>query len=209
VSLIKVKRAWEHIETWLQRNVPNFADILNIGATEEQLQSAERILGVVFPHDVQCSYTIHNGENCTGRSAKNGSGILGASEFYNLRQIIEVWQMWNDLLREHSSNDVVIEGYDGVKAVYWNTAWIPIMNTSSGNYICIDLDPAPNGKKGQIISFWTDIAEREVVFDSFTEMLEDYAEKLQNDEIVFSEEYGCLVHIDELSEEEWEKLNKE
>ncbi|MHC8969851.1 SMI1/KNR4 family protein [Priestia aryabhattai] len=38
-----------------------------------------------------------------------------------------------------------------------------------GDDICIDLDPAEGGKNGQIITFWHDWAQREVIADSLEE----------------------------------------
>jgi len=52
----------------------------------------------------------------------------------------------------------------------------------------LDLDPAPTGVVGQIITMWHDTPEREVVADSFAELLAQFAEDLENDLYVFSEE---------------------
>lgn len=67
----------------------------------------------------------------------------------------------------------------------------------SGNHHCLDLDPTPSGKVGQIITMWHDEVEREVGANSFREWLEKLADELESGIYVFSQEQGSLIEVDE------------
>jgi cell wall assembly regulator SMI1 len=196
----RVRKAWKFIEDWFAREVPQFLPFLNAGATEEQIHAAERILGVTFPEDVRISYTIHNGETPQPGVILNGSGIFESDAFFSLEAMVEDWRMWNKLLSEGTFEHSEAVGYDGVKSDWWNPAWIPITHSAAGHYQCLDFDPAPGGYVGQIMSFYCNEVERGRDFDSFVEMLEDFVAKLEDEEIIYSEEYGCLAHIHDISE---------
>jgi cell wall assembly regulator SMI1 len=47
-----------------------------------------------------------------------------------------------------------------IKPVWWNVHWIPIVSSGSGHLFCVDLDPAPAGKPGQVILFFHDDGKR-------------------------------------------------
>uniref|UniRef100_A0A131YLE5 F-box protein 3 n=1 Tax=Rhipicephalus appendiculatus TaxID=34631 RepID=A0A131YLE5_RHIAP len=59
-----MKTAWQKIKTFMQKHCPVIAQSIkgNAGTTEEQLDTAERKLGVRFPDDLRCCYRIHNGQ---------------------------------------------------------------------------------------------------------------------------------------------------
>lgn len=37
------------------------------------------------------------------------------------------------------------------RAAVWSKGWIPFVEDGSQNYLCIDLDPGPRGKAGQVV----------------------------------------------------------
>jgi hypothetical protein len=56
-----VEQLWNRIEAWFEANVPPGHFELFPGATEDQLDAAEKILGLSLPDDLRESYRIHNG----------------------------------------------------------------------------------------------------------------------------------------------------
>ncbi|KAH8032100.1 hypothetical protein HPB51_023084 [Rhipicephalus microplus] len=68
-----MKTAWQKIKTFMQKHCPVIAQSIKAGTTEEQLDAAERKLGVRFPDDLRCCYRIHNGQ----RLASPGDGLQG------------------------------------------------------------------------------------------------------------------------------------
>ena len=58
-----------------------------------------------------------------------------------------------DLLDDGAFNHAVSKPDAGIKPGWWRQKWIPIADNSSGDYICLDLDPSPEGVVGQVILF--------------------------------------------------------
>jgi len=81
--------------------------------------------------------------------------------------VIESWEVWVHLLNGGDFGDNVATPKGPVKADWWNKKWVPITEDGSGNSICLDYDPAPGGKKGQVIQMWHDDSERKVLAPSF------------------------------------------
>jgi molybdopterin molybdotransferase len=87
----------------------------------------------------------------------------------------------------------------GVRDVWWDMGWIPFLRTETGDEECIDLNPADDGIRGQIIKVWHDDQERRVSHQSFTAWFEDLFDQIQTGQIVFDpEEYNALVRLEEL-----------
>jgi len=56
---------------------------------------------------------------------------------------------------------------DAIKTKYFHIKWLPIIHDGGGNYIGIDFDPAPMGKKEQVIVFGRDEEEMFVLSESW------------------------------------------
>ena len=87
-----ITAAWQRIDGWLSRNALEVAQGLRPGATEEQVATTERALGVMFPEDVRASYRHHDGQ------ASDSLGIPIGGDFLPLEGIVEQWRVWKDLL---------------------------------------------------------------------------------------------------------------
>ncbi|MGA7730176.1 MAG: SMI1/KNR4 family protein [Chloroflexia bacterium] len=182
-----MQNIWKRIESWLGANVPELLDTLNPGASDAAIADAEAFLGVTLPDDVRASYKIHDGQSL------DNAGLLEAREFLSLERIKDEWKVWKDLLDAGDFEGTLSEPHDGIKNDWWNPAWIPLTYDGSGNHDCLDLDPAPGGKKGQIIEMWHDDPERVLVSHGFREWLEEFADGLEADEYAMSDDYGGLM----------------
>jgi cell wall assembly regulator SMI1 len=183
---------WQRIDTWLETHAPQVFQTLQPGASEAQILAAETALGVQFPEDVRRSYGLHNGQQ------DYTYGLCEGREFLSLERIQQEWQVWKSLLDggdfEGSSGD----SEAGIRSDWWNPQWIPLTYDGAGNHDCLDLDPADGGSRGQIIAFWHDASDRTLVAPSFRTWWERYAEDLEAGLLVFSEEYGGIVSLEDL-----------
>lgn len=182
-------------------NFKNFNYDLHPGVTDKKILTIEKTIGKNFPEDFKEFYKIHNGE------IEHGQGILQGEEFLSMERIVEEWNVWKELLE---AGDFTDEGEDfksepdtGIKDNWWNIHWVPFTYDGNGNHICIDLDPTEEGNYGQIIRMWHDEPVRELLADSFTEWIEEYVDQLNNQEFVYSEDYGIIVNKADL--EDWDK----
>ena len=192
---------WQRIDGWLAQNAPEIAQGLAPGATDEEITVAERIVGVTFPEEVRASYRIHDGQQ-TDRSLGGvvGGVFVPGGDFLSLARIVDEWTVWKDLLDSGTFDGTQSDPQPGIKSDWWNLRWIPITYDGSGNHYCADLDPAPGGTVGQIITMWHDGGEREVMATSFTHWLNQLADEFERGEWVYSEDDGGVVRVEDVSE---------
>jgi cell wall assembly regulator SMI1 len=183
---------WTRIESWLEANAPEVLKTLNPGASEEQIKAVEDTLLIQFPDDFKSSYRIHNGQSL------DGGWLIDGREFLSLERIQEEWLGWKMLLDGKEFEGWKSLPEPGVRPDWWNALWIPITFDGAGNHHCLDLDPAPGGKVGQIIYMWHDDLERGAIAASFQDWLEGYATALEAGQYVFSEEYDAIVDVDDI-----------
>jgi len=195
-------QTWNKLIKGLDQITENFKEFnyeLFPGVTEKKIQSIEKIIGKNFPEDFKNFYKVHNGEN------SNGSGIMKGEEFLSMERILEEWNVWFELLEnktftDDEDGDFISEPELGIKNNWWNKYWIPFTYDGSGNHICIDLDPTDEGNYGQIIRMWHDEPTRELLANSFTEWIEEFAFQLKNEEYLYSDDYGMIIHKSEFEE---------
>ncbi len=187
-----MRDVWQHIDKWLSVHAPQVLEMLQPGASEEEIRETEKFLSVEFPDEVKDSYRIHN-----GLSSRN-VGFINGLEFLSLARMREEWTVWKDLLDSGSFEDWESEPEKKVRTDWWNPKWIPLTSDWGGNYECLDLDPTEEGDVGQIISMWHDDGERRVLADSFRGWLEQFANDLEAGRYALSEEYVGLISIDDI-----------
>jgi cell wall assembly regulator SMI1 len=186
-------QTWERIEAWLTANAPTVAAGLNPPASPKVIADAEQFLGVQFPDDVRVSYLRHDGQRF------NSPGMLEGWEWLSLERIRDEWKVWKDLL-DGGDFDGIQSDADGrvVRNDWWNSAWIPLTYSGSGDHHCLDLAPGRRGRSGQIIEMWHDDGARPVVANSFGEWLSDLAGRFEAGEFVVSDVYGGLCRREDV-----------
>lgn len=183
---------WARIDTWLMANAPGVFKALQPGASDDQIEAFEKVLGVRLPDDVKASFRIHNGQ------LDYEYGLIDGRELLSLARIQDEWLVWKDLLESNMFEDMESEPEPGIRADWWNAAWIPLTHDGSGNHDCLDLAPTKDGTVGQIISMWHDAADREQVAPSFRIWLSQLADGLESGQYIFSEEYGGIVNSEDI-----------
>src|SRR5438270_742402 len=148
---LPVKVIWQRIESWLSQNAPAVLQSLRRGATEEEIASAQAILGRSLPGDYRESVLLHDGQvvdlyGCSPR-------FLYALELFPLAKVTSEWKCMSKLLDQGLGQDLSIRTHGPVRAIWWDKCWIPI--TGDGDsFCCLDMNPAEGGHVGQIIQVW-------------------------------------------------------
>lgn len=166
-----IRSIWSCIETWLATEAPSVLTSLNAGASDGEIASFEAKTGLTLPTDVRQSYQVHNGAVDVG--------LFGGLIFLSLEQARRERAMMNDIgfgLSEDMPN--VGEPVGPIEPLWWSEAWIPFLQSASGDLICFDLQPAPNGGVGQVIEFIHDDPKRTVLAPTFTTWLAQFSEKM-------------------------------
>lgn len=183
-----VRDTWLRIGEWFEANRRGFRGDMSMaadwasGATEEEIDSAERTLGVRFPKEMRDTYLFskwHTKEYLV-------EGCLMA-----LSEIVERWNGLNSVLdvgpMPQRGDDIT---KDPIQPVWWNPKWVQFIDASCDG-ACIDFDPLPGGTVGQIIFRDHEIGPTHVIAPSFREWLEGYADALERGEY-FLDEVGRL-----------------
>jgi len=173
-------QAWDRIESWIKVNHPSMISTLNIGATIEDLRQLENKLGQILPEDFKKFLEVHNGQTWTHLNLFDGDRLL------DTENIFCDWDTWKKVLPEIDADCTATYGQPassspdkGIKDDWWNMSWIPITSNGSGDSYCIDLDPTPEGTRGQIIRMLHDHPSREVIAQSFRDWIYAFVNDLE------------------------------
>ncbi|HEY4178271.1 MAG TPA: SMI1/KNR4 family protein [Kofleriaceae bacterium] len=170
-----VAERWATISKWLAENRPGALSQFNPGATADEIAAAEAKLGVTLPDDYKQFMAIHDGQDEFAPFVELGA-LLPIGKIADARQ---------NIYGEETPIDTDLAG-PGVRAIDYSNNWIPISRSARNrDYLCIDLDPAAGGTRGQIIEYIVDFNGRKLVAKSFTELLAKYFEQAQTGEIDF------------------------
>lgn len=186
-----MNKEFERFKQWLSLNYSDGLLDLNPPASDDEIEELTKTLGVELPSDFISVLKIHNGQK--GESA----WLFDSQEFLSSHRIIEEFNTWKNLL------DTELQGKkslpdDGVKNDWWNINWIPFTSDGCADHYCFDLNPNPTGIKGQVITLWYELEEREIVARSFLEWFKQYVDQLYTGELFYSQEYNSIVYKDEL-----------
>lgn len=131
---------------------------------EETIDEAEREIGFRFPPDLRASYLRYGAES------------YPPVEIVSLEGARRWWRE-SDRSTDWSVTASTVDGagnieLGGLKPGGWRRGWFPI-TTFESDCRCTDLDPAPNGTRGQIFS-WCHEVEGPASMEqpSFVEWLE-------------------------------------
>ena len=70
------------------------------------------------------------------------------------------------------------EPHETISDCWWSNKWIPFTYNGFGDHYCLDLDPTVKGIKGQVITMWHDMPERNLLANSLSDWLESYVDGL-------------------------------
>ncbi len=186
-----MQEIWTRIENWIKVKAPEVFEVIQVGATEAQIRQLEEFLAIKLPEDVKSLYRVCDGQ------LDYSYGVIEGRELLSLDRIKEEWIVWQELIdagdfNDENGIDLSCEPDLGIQNVWMSKKWIPLTYDGAGNHYCLDLDPAEGGTVGQIITVWHDAPYREIIAPSVRDWLDEYAQALESDKFVFSEEYGIV-----------------
>lgn len=167
----------------------DFRDLFQPGATSDQIQSVEDLTGFSLPDDYRALLSINNGQ-----IPDSGFGLPGW-EFYPAQRVCAEWEIWVDL----RTSQFVPEGYtcspqnSAIRSdEWWRKGWLPFCGDGGGNHLCLDMDPTPSGRAGQVITFWHDNGERILVAPTLIDFIREITRDLESGQLVWNEDWGGI-----------------
>jgi len=135
----------QRLDTWLKKNRPEYYDYLLPGLSELELSKLEQTLGVELPTEFKLLYQWKNGQ--IGQEGR----LIPNLEWYNAKRIINSSRI-TPLIEEDGLINWTAEMWQKDKA----HKWVTFLTDSTANEYILDLAGLFDGKKGQIICFWSD-----------------------------------------------------
>ena len=170
--------ALARLDAWYSAHLPPDRYQFNPPATEAQLNTFERLVGVELPQAFRQLYRWHDGEEDDRWGHIYGLPLLPLAEAES------EWKAWTGVLSEFGGDRYKIPGggwpEGEVDPAYINPRWIPLTHDGAGNHIGIDFDPWPRGRVGQIILFGRDQEIKAVLAESLGGFLEWIAGLLES-----------------------------
>ncbi len=166
-----IQTLWERIDIWFRTKALSVWDpSSSVGVSEEEIAHAEAALGVTFPDDFKASYRIHDG----------GCPFPPWEKAMTLTDIVETWKMLKENWEQGYDEDFPEEPPGPVQSSHWRLKWLPfIWSGYGGEYVCLDLDPAPAGQVGQVILRTHESEPARYIASSFEVWLAAFANDLK------------------------------
>ncbi|MEL6559404.1 MAG: SMI1/KNR4 family protein [Bacteroidota bacterium] len=161
-----------------------YETFLKDGATEKSVKDITEITGLEVPDALAELLLRHNGE-------KKFMGFLGHG-FLSAEEIISQWQsivaMKND--PNFDVGERMYYQQDLIAPVsFFSAKRLPFAHDGSGQLLCIDYDPGPDGKMGQIV--YVPMGEPEplsVIAGSFHEFVEFITEAISSGNLALADD---------------------
>ncbi|ADI06216.1 hypothetical protein SBI_03095 [Streptomyces bingchenggensis BCW-1] len=153
----------------------------------DRFASLAREYGTALPADLRALYEVADGDG--------DLGLLDGFEWFTVSALEDhlVNRWWTVDIHENAWIDGAVSGsgpHAAVRRSHDRPGWIPFAYGSSLDYLAVDLDPAENGRPGQVIRIGTRRPYAEYVADSVTSLLRGHVEALRQGR--FTDEDGWL-----------------
>jgi cell wall assembly regulator SMI1 len=177
-----VAESWTRINAWLQANGLPARYSPPPGVSETALRAAEAAMGLELPEDIRESYRLHDG-------SRRGSYLILFERGFLLQlaadsdseSVVEEWKSMCEIaeqLTAHYREDFAGDVAGPIRKTFWSPRWVPLTCDWESHAVCIDLDPAPGGRAGQVIMRRRE-ADAWVLAPSWGEWLAMYAANLE------------------------------
>ncbi|MGY0063109.1 SMI1/KNR4 family protein [Streptomyces sp. LZ34] len=159
---------------WEPGRLERFEDELPAPWSAEEIEDFERALVVPLPDDLRALYAVADGDGGDG-----GSRLFDRHPWCDLDRLVSFhhadrWWAAGDTWQYHTLGSVRSDGlpHTTVRASADRPGWIIFAESTGGDFLAVDMDPAEGGRPGQVIRMGMHHDDGPVyVADSVTELL--------------------------------------
>jgi ankyrin repeat protein/cell wall assembly regulator SMI1 len=146
-------------------------------ATEKEIAELAAFVGTPLPPALLSIYRRANGQKPTARKPLcPPADFLDGGWFLSpISEVIADGMMLTELLDkgEFDGQKKKVMPDNEVRKEWWDRHWLPILADGGGDHVCLDFNPSPSGKVGQVIEFRHDSGERKLLHESLDGYLGD------------------------------------
>lgn len=173
----------ENFEEWdLEDPVEEYLDDYHeiSGASEIEIVSFEKKIGITLPNDVKEIYKYKNGSKylsiypCIIDEREMPFCLMSLQDIENTKEYFQNKDALLTEFTEYLSSDEVDKMRDSrVKSYLFNKRWISFDEYGDSCFLMFDFDPNNAGKEGQIICYIHDSDEIVYVAEGITELIDE------------------------------------
>jgi cell wall assembly regulator SMI1 len=161
---------WAEVDDWLKSNMPDAVPMPE-GVSSLALEKSEKQLGFRLSSALKEFWQVHDGSR--------GIWLHKYGVLNSLNAMLQSWEQevdpWGD-----GENDHLAEPKDpSVKKKWFARKWLPIVDSWTGDYLCVDLDPSKKGSVGQIVYWRHDAGPVNVAAPSFESLFQIFVDELK------------------------------
>ena len=164
---------WQKIQQSLLAIAPTIGESFQKPAQESQIKALEDVVAQPLPESFKQYLRTFNGQ----AQSDSPHYFMGYNLLLPTDEIIETYRM---LVEDFEGESIADElNPNKIQPVLWDKGWIPFTDFEATTRICIDLNPATNGVKGQVIMLYPGIdcqSDEVVLANSF----EEFTQKIWN-----------------------------
>jgi cell wall assembly regulator SMI1 len=167
----RVATSWKVIEGILKEGAPSTYTALRPPANADAIDELEAMIGTKLPRGLVSSLRIHDG-------MRPGVELFDWYSLLPVRSIIYACKVARDNPWDEEGDEYAA-GRRIKNDIRWRQRWIPVMETAGGDHVVLDLDPGPDGKRGQLFRWYNNGATvMRVAAVSYPAFLDALAEEL-------------------------------
>ena len=172
---------WQEIQQSLLVIAPSIGESFQKPAEESQIKALEDAVAQPLPESFKEYLRTFNGQ----AQSDSPHYFMGYNLLLPTDEIIETYQM---LVEDFEGESIADElNPNKIQPILWDKGWVPFTDFEATTRICIDLNPAANGVKGQVIMLYPGIdcqSDEVILANSF----EEFTQKIWN--ILDAKEYS-------------------
>ena len=169
----ETQNLWQKIQQSLLAIAPSIGESFQKPAEESQIKALEDAVAQPLPESFKQYLRTFNGQE----QSDSPNYFMGYNLLLPTDEIIETYQM---LVEDFEGESIADElNPNKIQPVLWDKGWVPFTDFEATTRICIDLNPATNGVKGQVIMLYPGIdyqSDEVVLANSF----EEFTQKIRN-----------------------------
>lgn len=170
------------LQAWMADNAPGVA--FRPPANPAAIDNFATISGLRLPDDLRQMLLLTDGET------RKSAGAIGNWRLMPIAEIQAAWGLLSQMAVKGAFAGLVPEPSPYLRPDWWHPAWVPMVSSDSGNFICIDTNPPETKRYGQVLLFLQDRPARPLVAANLSAWLDRILRDLANGIYSFDNEEG-------------------
>lgn len=169
-----IKEILVPLDEYLREHRKSFYKELQQGLSSEEIAQQEARLGFSLPLEFHELY-----------SWKNGQALNSEQPF----QFNFYWLPLEAAVDRHLQLNQD-HTHEQITKDWWNPKWLPLLDNTHGDHLCLDLEGIADGHPSQLINYWSDWEDRSIEYPDLASFLGIFLASMQQEMWFYSEEDG-------------------